>query len=245
MDIYDPAYVKTLFNQMSKSYERMNFITSFGFSIAWRKQFIRKLPSSHEPIKVLDLLSGLGENWTYLIERYPEAQFLALDFSEEMVAQSRHKSLHHLGNRFKVLQQDVLNNKLPSDEFDVVTCAYGLKTFNEEQLNTLAQHLHRILKDGGQFSFIEISKPNNKLLLFFYGLYVGKIIPVLGKLFLGNPSDYRMLWTYTQRFASCERVKAIFEKHHLQVQYDSYFFGCATGISGIKAAVPTQQNVER
>jgi demethylmenaquinone methyltransferase/2-methoxy-6-polyprenyl-1,4-benzoquinol methylase len=33
---------------MSGSYERMNFITSFGFSIIWRKQFLRKLRSSQE-----------------------------------------------------------------------------------------------------------------------------------------------------------------------------------------------------
>ena len=62
-NIYEPDFVKKLFNQMSGSYERMNFITSFGFSIIWRKQFLNKLHSSQENINVIDLLSGLGENW--------------------------------------------------------------------------------------------------------------------------------------------------------------------------------------
>lgn len=40
-NIYDPEFVKGLFNRMSNSYERMNFITSFGFSIRWRRQFLK------------------------------------------------------------------------------------------------------------------------------------------------------------------------------------------------------------
>lgn len=51
----------------------------------------------------------------------------------------------------------------------------------------------RILKPGGQFSFIEVSKPNNKLLKLFYGFYLGKLIPILSRLFLGNPEEYKML----------------------------------------------------
>lgn len=61
-NIYDPIFVKNLFNKMSKSYERMNYIASFGFSIIWRKQFIKKLDKNESKIKVIDLLSGLGEN---------------------------------------------------------------------------------------------------------------------------------------------------------------------------------------
>ena len=34
-EIYNPAFVKNLFNSMSKSYNRMNYITSFGFSERW------------------------------------------------------------------------------------------------------------------------------------------------------------------------------------------------------------------
>jgi hypothetical protein len=31
-DIYNPGYVEKLFDEMSESYERVNYITSFGFS---------------------------------------------------------------------------------------------------------------------------------------------------------------------------------------------------------------------
>ncbi|MGO4708427.1 class I SAM-dependent methyltransferase [Chryseobacterium sp. 2TAF14] len=60
-NIYEPKFVKQLFNQMSGSYERMNYITSFGFSIRWRKQFLSKLGKSNENLNVIDRLKTFNE----------------------------------------------------------------------------------------------------------------------------------------------------------------------------------------
>ncbi|MFA7688258.1 MAG: class I SAM-dependent methyltransferase [Moheibacter sp.] len=233
-DIYEPEFVKKLFDQMSASYERMNYITSFGFSIRWRKQFIQKMTATDEKVKVIDLLSGLGENWNYLIKRFPNAEFYALDFSDEMIEKSKKKNIEKLDNRFMILNQNFLESDLASNEFDIVSCAYGMKTFNEKQLEIIAKEVSRILKPGGKFSFVEVSKPEQSILHFFYSLYIGKIIPILGKLFLGNPHDYKMLWIYTEKFQNAKRVVEIFERENLKAKYDSYFFGCASGISGVK-----------
>jgi ubiquinone/menaquinone biosynthesis methyltransferase len=233
-DIYDPEFVKKLFNHMSGSYERMNYITSFGFSIRWRKQFLSKLGKSNEKLNVIDLLSGLGENWNYLKENFPNSNFNSLDFSEQMVLKSTPKAKRVFNNQLNVYIEDVLNNNLQDDHYDIVSCAYGLKTFNDDQLEKLAFEISRILKPNGKFSFVEVSMPKNKLLLSFYGFYIGKIIPKLGAVFLGNPSDYKMLWIYTKKFRDSSRVKEIFENYNLNVKIDKYFFGCATGISGMK-----------
>ncbi len=235
-DIYDPTFVKKLFNKMSNSYERMNYITSFGFSIIWRKQFIKALNKKESKIKVIDLLSGLGENWSYLKNRFPNEDFYALDFSEEMVEKSRKRGKIIFQNKIEIFQDDILKNELKSEEFDIITCAFGLKTFNESQIDLLAKQVYRMLKKEGQFTFIEISKPQNSILYFLYSFYLGKIIPILGKLFLENPDDYKMLWLYTKKFESCKKVEAIFKKNNLNVQYKEYFFGCASGIYGAKKA---------
>ncbi|MEI5984995.1 MULTISPECIES: class I SAM-dependent methyltransferase [Sphingobacterium] len=234
MNIYDPAFVKKLFNQMSSSYERMNYITSFGFSIRWRKQFINVLAENNDPIQVIDILSGLGENWNLLLKKYPNATFYALDFSEEMQRKAKAKGDKLFSGKLKTFTEDVLNNSLPANSFDILTCAYGLKTFNKDQLNQLALEVSRILKPGGKFSFVEVSKPSNPVLNFFYGFYLGKLIPILGKLFLGNPSDYRMLWIYSKNFGDCKFVQEIFLHHGLEVNLNNYFYGCASGISGTK-----------
>jgi demethylmenaquinone methyltransferase/2-methoxy-6-polyprenyl-1,4-benzoquinol methylase len=98
----------------------------------------------------------------------------------------------------------------------------------------LASETKRILKPGGEFSFVEVSKPSNKILHFFYSLYLGRIIPVLGKLFLGNPEDYKMLWTYTHTFENAKKAREIFANTGLKTTFNSYFYGCATGFSGQK-----------
>lgn len=232
--MYHPAYVKDLFNRMSTSYERMNYLTSFGFSIRWRRQFLSDCKPSHEPIEIIDLLTGMGETWGLIKRKWPNAHVTALDFSEGMLQQANQKSKANFGGQITVLQEDILNNKLPSNYFDLVTCAFGLKTFNEEQLRILAAETERILKPGGQFSFVEVSKPSPLALQVLYGFYLGKVIPILGRLLLGNPTEYKMLWQYTQQFSHAQRASEIFAETGLKTKFVSYFYGCASGLGGEK-----------
>ncbi|WP_206598632.1 hypothetical protein [Rufibacter ruber] len=46
---------------MASSYEGMNYLTSFGFSYVWRRQFLQPLPSLQGAVKVADLMTGMGE----------------------------------------------------------------------------------------------------------------------------------------------------------------------------------------
>ncbi|SDL53809.1 class I SAM-dependent methyltransferase [Siphonobacter aquaeclarae] len=234
--MYQPAFVRELFDRMSGSYERMNYITSFGFSLRWRRQFLRHIPATGGPLEVIDLLTGMGETWEGVRRRFPEARFTALDFSDEMLKKAEEKNLRRFGGQILLRNEDVLESSLPSGYYDVVTCAFGLKTFSPEQLDRLAGEVRRILKPGGRFAFIEVSRPDNAALRFFYGFYLGKVIPVLGWLFLGNPTEYRMLWRYTSRFGSVSQVTGRFREAGLDTEEISYFGGCATGLYGSKTA---------
>jgi demethylmenaquinone methyltransferase/2-methoxy-6-polyprenyl-1,4-benzoquinol methylase len=233
-NIYNPEYVKGLFNRMSSSYERMNFITSFGFSIRWRRQFLNPFQPTKDKIEIIDLLTGMGETWNSVKHKFPNSTISALDFSTEMLKNAKNKSKKHYKNEVILLQQDVLENELLSNKYDFVICAFGLKTFNNEQLEILAKETKRILKIGGQFSFIEVSKPDPKIINFFYRFYLGKVIPILGKLLLGNPNEYKMLWKYTDKFENAKKATEIFNKMGLQAKYVSFFYGCSTGFNGEK-----------
>lgn len=232
--IYNPEYVKELFNRMSSSYERMNYITSLGFSIRWRTQFLEPFRSSADKIEIIDLLTGMGETWGSVKNKFPNAKLTALDFSSEMLKSAKIKNDKHFNSNVLLLEQDILRSDLPSSHYDIVICAFGLKTFDDEQLKTLAKETKRILKIGGQFSFIEVSKPTNKILKQFYGFYLGKVIPILGKLLLGNPREYKMLWNYIDKFGNAKRASEIFSSQGLETKWNSYFYGCSTGFSGYK-----------
>ncbi len=233
-NIYKPAYVKELFNKMSSSYERMNFITSFGFSIRWRRQFLENFKTTNNKVEIIDLLTGMGETWNATKKKLPNSKLTVLDFSIGMLKYAKEKSELKFNNEITILEQDVLNNQLPNNHYDYVTCAFGLKTFNDEQLQVLAFETKRILKQGGQFSFIEVSKPENKFLRLLYKFYLGKIIPILGQLLLGNPEEYKMLWLYTNKFENAKKAADTFAQTGLITNYSSYFFGCASGFYGIK-----------
>mgnify|MGYP001285225663 CR=1 FL=1 len=233
-NIYNPEYVKGLFDRMSSSYERMNFITSFGFSIRWRRQFLESFKQTNHKAEIIDLLTGMGETWNATKNKLPNSNLTVLDFSEGMLKYAQLKNEFEFNNEITVLQQDILNNQLPSNHYDFVTCAFGLKTFNAEQLQILALETKRILKKGGQFSFVEVSKPRNKILKTLYGFYLGQIIPILGRLLLGNPEEYKMLWQYTSKFDNVKTTTEIFTKTGLTTNFNSYFYGCATGFYGTK-----------
>ncbi len=233
-NIYNPEYVKGLFNRMSSSYERMNYITSFGFSIRWRRQFLEPFQSTTDQIEIIDLLSGMGETWVGVKNKFPNAKLTALDFSSEMLKKAKAKSEKLFNDKVSLLQQDILKSELPSNHYDIVICAFGLKTFDSEQLQVLASETKRILKTGGQFSFIEVSKPTNKILKRLYSFYLGRIIPVLGKILLGNPTEYKMLWRYTDKFGNAKKASDIFNNQGLKTTSNSYFYGCSTGFSGRK-----------
>lgn len=233
-NIYNTEYVKHLFNSMSSSYERVNYLTSFGFSLRWRRQFLKPFAQVKEQVEIIDLMTGMGETWHPIKRKFPNSKMTVLDFSEGMLKNAKQKNTMHFNGEVKILQQDILNNSLQNNNYDFVTCAFGLKTFNAEQLRKLALETKRILKYGGQFSFIEVSKPDNRILNSLYAFYVGRIVPILGKVLLGNPEEYKMLWKYTAKFENSRRATEIFKEVGLNVKFKSYFFGCATGFIGIK-----------
>lgn len=233
-NIYKPEFVKDLFNKMSRTYERMNYITSFGFSIRWRRQLLTVFSSDDREVKILDLMCGMGETWDFIHKKFPNGEIHALDFSDEMLKKASEKNERNYQGKIKIMKQDVLKNNLETNTYDYVICAYGLKTFNNEQTEQLAKEVFRILKTNGKFSFVEVSEPHFGFLKIFYEFYLKNLIPVLGKIFLGDSEQYRMLWRYTCKYKNSETAFEIFNKNHLETQYQQYFYGCASGITGSK-----------
>jgi len=67
-----------------------------------------------------------------------------------------------------------------------------------------------------------------------YMFYLKWVIPLIGRLLLGNPDCYRMLGVYTQAFGNATHFAGCLRKAGLEVDPVSYFFGCATGVRGRK-----------
>lgn len=232
-DIYDPKFIEELFDEMARSYEKVNFVTSFGFSKRWRTQFIGHALIKPEAL-VCDLMCGMGECWPALLKRMSTGKLIAVDLSNSMLSGANRRRGKLPQHSIVISKQNALDNDLESDSADTVISAFGIKTFSDEQKKILAAEIRRILKPNGTFSLIEVSIPPNRFLKPFYLFYLKTVIPLLGSLFLGNPENYKMLGVYTERFSNCVKMKEILEAEGFLVNYHEYFFGCATGLSGTK-----------
>ena len=233
-EIYQKEFVTSLFDEMSQSYSRMNLITSFGFSQRWRKQCVNQLPIIQNGI-VADFMTGMGESWEFTLERMEgEKRLLAIDYSQGMLRFAYEKKERKQLTQVEILKEDALQSSLEDQSLDGLISTFGLKTFSESQIHRLADEIMRILKPGGSFSFIEVSCPKVPILRPLYMFYLKRIIPILGKLFLGNPENYRMLGIYTESFGNSRKVFEIFREKGFEVSYVNYFYGCASGIFGSK-----------
>lgn len=234
-NIYEAGYVRQLFNRMSRSYERVNYITSFGFSLRWRRQVCAKLPPTTDGrLRVLDIMTGMGEAWPALKARFPAMRCTALDFSEGMLHYAEKRNRRRFGADVHIVHADVFKNGLPTAAYDAILCCFGLKTLSADVVDALAREVSRLLLPGGTFACIEVSSPRPRLLRLLYLFYLKAVIPVLGRLFLGNPREYRMLGIYTERFGSARLAMKAFASAGFQVSYQDYFWGCASGFSAQK-----------
>lgn len=233
-DIYDAKYIEELFDEMSKSYEKVNYVTSFGFSKRWRSQFVGNAQIK-ETSTVCDLMCGMGECWSAIIKKMSaNSKLIAVDLSNGMLKGALKRRNKYTNHSISISKQNALENDLENEFADTVVSAFGIKTFSDEQKEILASEIRRVLKPNGTFSLIEVSVPSNSLLKPFYMFYLKTIIPLIGSIFLGNPENYKMLGVYTEKFVNCRKMKEIMEDQGFEVTFHDYFFGCATGLSGKK-----------
>lgn len=230
---YDPASIRELFDGMAATYGVVNLVTSFGFAARWRRQAVEALPHAEPCTRVADLMSGMGELWRSLERHAPRpAEVVAVDLSPEMAR--RAEAARPFAVTLRV--EDVLETEFAPGAFDAVVSSFGLKTFDADQQERLARRVATWLRPGGAFSFVEISVPPGRLLRPLYMFYLKRIIPPLGRLFLGDPVHYRMLGVYTEAFGDCRRFADALERAGLQAERIRLFFGCATGVRGRKPA---------
>lgn len=233
-DIFQPNFVRQLFDEMSQTYSVVNYIASFGFTARWQKQCVRRIKV---PLgaTVYDLMTGMGEMCSDISRMIGSSgRIRAIDISPRMCARARQRLRHRITCSVEVIEADILDNGIDSGSADVIVSSFGLKTFSEEQTVRLAREIHRILKPGGQFSLLEISVPPSAFLRIPYMFYLKYVVPVIGMLFMGNPANYRLLGIYTEAFNDCSFILRALEDTGLQVRSETYFFGCATGVSGYK-----------
>ena len=235
-DIYDPAFVKGVFDRCSDRYITFSLICSFGFTERWRRQCVAAMPKpAAGGAQGYDLMAGTGEAWPHLLKRFDGIRSItAVDISSGMHRLAMERLHAHRAHRIEFIEDDVLASDLPPDSANFVISTFGLKTFNPEQHARLAALIARVLKPGGVFSMIEASDPKGWWLRPLYLFHLKVVLPLIERIFLRGAQDFMMIGTYSTNFGTAEELSAMLRGHGLEVKFSKYFFGCATGVAGRK-----------
>lgn len=236
-DIYDPAYVRDVFDRCSGKYIAFSYVCSMGFTQRWRRQCVAMLALPEGPLSGYDLMAGTGEAWPHLLRRFPNIEGIsAVDISSGMHKRAMDRLHVMRAHRISFVEDDVLASELPPESADFVISTFGLKTFNRAQHGRLAELTAKVLKPGGSFAFIEASDPKGWWLRPLYLFHLKVVLPLVEKLLLRGAQDFSLIGAYSTNFGNAQGFAQDLAARGLEVEFRQFFFGCATGVRGRKPA---------
>ncbi|MCZ8544268.1 class I SAM-dependent methyltransferase [Mesorhizobium qingshengii] len=237
-DIYDPQFVKGVFDRCSSQYITFSWICSFGFTERWRRQCVKSMPAPTGPDpEGYDLMAGTGEVWPHLLKRFPDiGAITAVDISSGMHHRAMERLHAHRAHKIAFVEDDVLASDLPKESADFIISTFGLKTFNGKQHAKLAKLTARCLKPGGVFCMIEASDPKGWWLRPLYLFHLKVMLPLIERVLLRGAQDFARIGTYSTNFGDASAFAEMLRAEGLDVEFKRFFFGCATAVAGRKPA---------
>ena len=132
----------------------------------------------------------------------------------------------------KVALCDAENLPFPSDYFDVVTVAFGLRNMTHQ--SKALTEMCRVVKPGGKVLVLEFSKVV-PCLAPLYDAYSFSVLPRLGQLFANDSSSYQYLAESIRMHPDQENLKQIMlDSGFDQVTYTNFTAGVVALHQGIK-----------
>ena len=206
-DLGKKEQVAEMFNSIAHRYDFLNRFLSAGIDVKWRKKAIRQLKSL-APKKILDVATGTAEVAILTYQLLKPEKIIGIDISEGMLDLGRKKiEKLQLNKKIELQSGDSEVIRFENDSFDAITVAFGVRNF--QHLAKGLQEMHRVLKPGGKLVVLEFSKPTQPGFKLFYGFYMNKVAPALGKLFSSNRKAYQYLNDSVQAFPEGETFLTI------------------------------------
>lgn len=189
-DLGKKEQVTKMFNTISKNYDGLNRVISFGIDIKWRKKVVEIL-KKEQPNSILDIATGTGDLAIALINTGAK-KIIGLDISTGMLAVGKDKVKDkNLDNNIEMVVGDSENLVFDDNSFDAVTVSFGVRNF--ETLETGMAEILRVLKPNGSLVILETSVPTKTPYKQGYKFYTKNILPLIGKMFSKDNSAYGYL----------------------------------------------------
>ena len=201
--------VEKMFDNISKEYDILNRVISFGIDISWRKKIVKILKSKNPSI-ILDVATGTGDLAIELVKTNAK-KIIGLDISKGMLDVGKDKIKHkNLNNTIEMVIGDSENLKYDDNFFDAVTVSFGVRNF--ESLDLGLGEIFRVLKPNGSLVILETSNPTKFPFKQFYTVYSKFILPTIGKIFSKDKLAYNYLSESSAEFPFGEKFNNILKK---------------------------------
>ena len=123
------SQIESMFDDISKKYDKLNQILTFGLHKRWRKRAINLIDNN--PKKILDIATGTADFAIAAKELNPR-NIIGIDISEKMIEignkKLKRQNLNHL-IRLKIA--DSQNLPFEDNYFDAITIGFGVRNFEE------------------------------------------------------------------------------------------------------------------
>ncbi|WP_430424331.1 bifunctional demethylmenaquinone methyltransferase/2-methoxy-6-polyprenyl-1,4-benzoquinol methylase UbiE [Maribacter litoralis] len=182
--------VTKMFDTISKNYDGLNRVISFGIDIKWRKKVVEIL-KKEQPNSILDIATGTGD-LAIALTKTGAKKIVGLDISPGMLEVGKEKVTNkNLDSTIEMVVGDSENLVFENNTFDAVTVSFGVRNF--ETLETGMAEILRVLKPNGTLVVLETSVPTKTPYKQGYSFYTKNILPLIGKIFSKDDSAYGYL----------------------------------------------------
>lgn len=224
--------IERIFSKIHGNYDFMNHVMSFGIDRTWRNKIVKMALDHVDNVKILDVATGTGDLALDFV-KFSKVQgknidIIGIDINKDMLSVAQ-KKIDSRGVTINIKIDDALKTSFPSDYFDIITSAFGMRNF--DNLEMFASEVMRILNDNGTFVLADMSVPSKKYQRLFFKPYLF-VIRFIG--FFVDKESYDWLVYSIQKF-DFNKVKRIFEKQGFKdVKITPLNFGITSVITGKK-----------
>jgi demethylmenaquinone methyltransferase/2-methoxy-6-polyprenyl-1,4-benzoquinol methylase len=223
------SYVRTMFSDIAGRYDFLNHFLSFGLDHRWRRKAVSVVKVHLEGIKephILDIACGTGDLAFELLKRIPDAKITGIDLAKPMLDIFQRK-INERQVPITIGEGDVEALTFPDNSFDAITVGFGTRNF--PRLDVAFKEIARVLKPGGIFVNLELSKPRRFPMKQLYGIYSHAIMPFIGKMISNNSEAYAYLPDSIRRFPEREEImKMLHEAGFAKAEWKDMTAGIVT-----------------
>lgn len=225
--------VKDMFDSIAPAYDFMNRAMTFGIDKLWRRAAVKILQHERHD-DILDIATGTGDLAIMIAKMLDPLSVIGVDLSAGMIEIGRKKvSEAGLDDIVSLGIGDCLQLPFTDNSFDCITCAYGVRNFQDLQAGY--NEMHRVLRTGGIVVILELSTPRSPIVKPFYNLYTRYVIPNVGRLVSKDVRAYTYLPESIAAVPQGEQMTAIMTRAGFSdVKFIPMTFGTCTIYIGRK-----------